>query len=396
MSVRKVSRKRGIAWEVRFRDGARNRSRVFDRKKDAVAFEAEMRRQKRLGMLAPMEASAERLADFGREWWRLHAEPNLAESTRASYASVWDLHVLPYMGHLRLREITPLVVANLRAELDAGVGPPTVRRALMVLQSAMRLAVVQGRIQSNPVSAIRKPRHERKPVRPLVPKSIEKLRGELGLRDATLVSILAYAGLRPGEALALRWVSIRRRTILVGRAVSLGKEKGTKTNATRTVRLLAPLTRDLAEWRLACGRPDETAYVFPRADSAPWRDDDYRNWRKRKFDAAATASGLENIRPYDLRHSFVSLLIQEGVSVVEVARQAGHSPEECLRTYAHVFDEFDPADRTPAEDRIRKARESDVRVLYVDPGVEALAMPEFRAVMPSRRPDSNRGPLHYE
>ena len=139
----------------------------------------------------------------------------------------------------------------------------------------------------------------------------------------------------------------------------LGQEKGTKTNATRTVHLVGPLAQDLAEWRLACRRPPSDAYVLPRGDGSAWHDDDYRNWRKRKYAPAARAAGLQSARPYDLRHSFVSLLIQEGLSVVEVARQAGHSPEECLRTYAHVFEEFDLADRTPAEDRIRAVRRSD-------------------------------------
>ena len=66
-------------------------------------------------------------------------------------------------------------------------------------------------------------------------------------------------------------------------------------------------------------------------------------------------------RPYDLRHSFVSLLIAEGHNVVEVARQAGHSPKMALDTYAHVFEEFDPTQRVDAAERIRKARE-DLRV----------------------------------
>ena len=61
-------------------------------------------------------------------------------------------------------------------------------------------------------------------------------------------------------------------------------------------------------------------------------------------------------RPYDLRHSFVSLLIAEGHNIVEVARQAGHSPKMALDTDAHVFDEFDPAERVSAVDRIRAAR----------------------------------------
>jgi len=60
-------------------------------------------------------------------------------------------------------------------------------------------------------------------------------------------------------------------------------------------------------------------------------------------------------RPYDLRHSFVSLLIHEGRSVVDVARQAGHSPTMTLDVYAHVFDEFDLSERVSVEDRIAQA-----------------------------------------
>jgi integrase len=170
------------------------------------------------------------------------------------------------------------------------------------------------------------------------------------------VSVLAYAGLRPGEALALRWEHIRERTILVEGSVSLGREKDTKTHRTRTVRLLGPLGQDMAEWRLASGRPDESALIFPALAWRPWADHDYRNWRKRIFRPTALAAGVEAPRPYDLRHSFVSLLIHEGVSIVEVARQAGHSPEECLKTYAHTFEEFDPADRKAAAATIGEAR----------------------------------------
>ena len=83
---------------------------------------------------------------------------------------------------------------------------------------------------------------------------------------------------------------------------------------------------------------------------------------------AVEAAGLAAARPYDLRHSFVSLVIHEGVSIVEVARQAGHAPEECLCTNAHTFEEFDPANCVPAADAISRAREKvlgpNVRSLY--------------------------------
>jgi integrase len=123
------------------------------------------------------------------------------------------------------------------------------------------------------------------------------------------------------------------------------------------VRVLGPLAQDLAEWRLHAGRPSADALLFPGHDAEPSTATAYRDWRRRIYAPAATAAGVERPRPYDLRHSFVSLLIAEGHSIVEVARQAGHSPKMALDTYAHVFEEFDPAERVNAADRIREARE---------------------------------------
>lgn len=198
-------------------------------------------------------------------------------------------------------------------------------------------------------------------VTPLAPETVEAIRDWLLrrqlVRDATLVSVLAYAGLRPGEALALTWAHVRDRTILVEGAVSLGAIADTKTGRRRTVPLVGPLAQDLAEWRLHAGRPDAAALVFPGHDGGPWTPTAYQNWRGRTYKPAATGAGVEHPRPYDLRHSFVSLLIVEGHNVVEVARQAGHSPKMALDTYAHVFEEFDPAERINAADRIRRARE---------------------------------------
>jgi hypothetical protein len=66
------------------------------------------------------------------------------------------------------------------------------------------------------------------------------------------------------------------------------------------------------------------------------------------------------MRPYDLRHAFCSLLIGEGMSVVEVARQAGHAPTMTLATYAHVIADLEGSERVPAEASIRAAREAEV------------------------------------
>ena len=138
--------------------------------------------------------------------------------------------------------------------------------------------------------------------------------------------------------------------------MAFGVEKPTKTGRTRHVRLLRPPADDLEDWRSIQGTAQRAALVFARDDGTPWLDDDWRNWRRRTFAPAARAAGLHDCRPYDLRSSFVSLLIHEGQTVMEVARQAGHSAETCLRHYAGVFADFDPAQRVAAEEQIRAAR----------------------------------------
>lgn len=351
-------------YVVRWVEVDKHRARNFARKADAEAFEAEVKRQSRLAELGLPDPGAGRitLAEFAREWWAYHAEPNLATATRRHYAELFDRHVLQQLGGLELRELTPDVIEDFAADLKrSGVGDPTVRKTLALVQSVLARAVARGRIPRNPVAAIRKPPQRRaRPVSPPSLAAVEQLRAELRdagrLRDATLVCVLAYAGLRPGEALGLRWREIGERTLTISGSVVLGEEKTTKTGGHRSVRLLTPLAADLAEWRLASGRRTLSVFVFPRSDGRHWCDTDWRNWRRRVYVPNAVAVGIERPRPYDLRHLFVSLLLAEGANVVEVARQAGHAPSMSLDTYGHVIEELAGVERVSANDAIRRAR----------------------------------------
>jgi integrase len=364
VSIEKVQRQGRAVWRVRWRDELnRERSKVLGTKRDAEAFDAEIRRRKRTGELATMDAGKETLANFAEEWWRLYAVPNLAPKTLRVYADLWDRYVLPRLGGYPLRNLTPEVLARFRADLaGAGVGDPTIRKLMSIVQGVLQRAVEWHRLTTNPARAVRKPPQKRmRRIEPPSPLAVERMRARLRangrLRDATLVCVLAYAGLRPGEALALEWQHIGDRTILIEGAVALGNVKETKTRQTRSVRLLPPLATDVAEWRLACGRPDGSTFVFPGLEGRPWADHDWRNWRKRVYAPVAEAVQLDGSRPYDLRHAFCSLLIAEGLSVVEIAQQAGHSPAMMLATYAHVIEELAGTERRPAEAVIRDARD---------------------------------------
>jgi hypothetical protein len=148
VSVERAKRKDGsVVWRVRWRQGGRNRSKVLGRKRDAEAFDAELVRRKRTGELA-LDAGKELLSDFGEEWWRLYAEPNLARSTLHGYASIWDAHVLPRLGSIPLRELTLDSINRFRLELEAdGVGPASIRKTLTLLQGVLQRACEWGRLR---------------------------------------------------------------------------------------------------------------------------------------------------------------------------------------------------------------------------------------------------------
>jgi integrase len=104
------------------------------------------------------------------------------------------------------------------------------------------------------------------------------------------------------------------------------------------------------------GRPADKALIFPSTTGTAWSQPAYQSWRRRAFKRALDGAGLEHARPYDLRHSFASLLLHEGRSVIYAARQLGHDARLTLSTYGHMMDEFEDAPRLDANSAIANAR----------------------------------------
>ena len=129
-----------------------------------------------------------------------------------------------------------------------------------------------------------------------------------------------------------------------------------KTGRRRTVRFLGPLREDLLAWRMACGRPRATWSSSALVRRCGHEREELERRRGSVFAPALKAAGLPPARPYDARHTFASLLLHEGRSVVYVARQLGHAATLTLTTYGHVVDELEDAPRLSAEAAIRAAR----------------------------------------
>jgi site-specific recombinase XerC len=269
-----LRRKENGRWELRWREAGRRRSRTFDRKGDAVAFESDRVRRKQLGHTAiPSDVP---LGEFVETYWRLHAVPNLAPSTRDFYKLTWTNHIMPRLGDHGVRELTPKRLARFREELErAGVGAATVRKTMAIVQSILSFAVAEELVEFNAAASVRKPQYERaREPHIFLPAEVERIRGQLAsLRDRTLIAVLAYSGPRPQEVVfRLAWEDIGERAI---------RYRDTKRHRVRFTPLLTPLGDDLREWFLACGRPGGKQPVFPAHDGRFWSDDDWRNWRSR-------------------------------------------------------------------------------------------------------------------
>ena len=365
MSIERIERKRGAGWRVRWREAGRNRARVFDRKADAVAFEAETRRRARTGDLVALDAGRQTLQEFAEEWWRLYAAPNLAPTTLASYASLWDAHVLPRLGATRLRDIDPQTIARLRADLTtAGVGTvvdpqgdgdparrartrrrvaahpgqPRARRPQAAAAArARRPAAFTGHGRAHPRGSAReRPARATPSSSPCSPMPGSGPAKRLHSSGATSASARSSS-----SAASCSASSRRRRPAEPGRSACSPRSPPTWASGVSPA-AGRPTTRSSSPAIAAASGATTHGATGAAGSSAPRR----------------TSAGIgAPVRPYDLRHSFVSLLIAEGANVVEIARQAGHSPTITLSTYAHLFDERPPGQRS-AEDEIRAARQA--------------------------------------
>ncbi|MGC9221476.1 MAG: tyrosine-type recombinase/integrase [Solirubrobacteraceae bacterium] len=384
--------KKKTAWRVQYDTGARDasggpvrESKTFDRERDAKDFDADVRLRRQRGALGLLDAGTETLDAYVLNTWAPTYGVALASKTRETYSSLYDAHIAKPLGSIALRDFTPELIAHWQAErLALKAGPTAVRRALELLGGILQRAAEAQRIPSNPARLVRKAKLPRRSeVRPLAPATVEAMRAHVlappprlvpaskagqrpraaystaarpDPRTAILISLMAYAGLRPGEALALQWGDVDENTLLIERAMSLGEVKDTKTGAHRSVRLLAPLAADLKTWRLRSGRPSPSALVVPAGSGGAWTRAAYDSWSKHTFHRAAEAVNRPEATPYDLRHSFASLLLHEGRSVIYVARQLGHGAQLTLSTYGHVIEELEGMPNLSAEDAIRNAR----------------------------------------
>jgi len=260
----------------------------------------------------------------------------------------------------------------LALKLDAkAAAATTVSRKRAVFYNALQYAVELGLLPSNPLDTIRwKPAKVAETVDPRVvinPRQAQELltavtyvgRRGRGRRLMAMYACMYYAGLRPGEAIALRDADCHLPSHGWGRLAlttsrpevntrwtdtgSAHEERRLKHRAQRDVRpvpippvLVSILREHMAEFGPG---PDGRLFRSERGGvvASTAYGDVWAQARTLAFTPAQVASPMAR-RPYDLRHAAVSLWLNAGVPATEVAARAGHSVEVLLRVYAKCVD----------------------------------------------------------
>ncbi|MBA2643147.1 MAG: site-specific integrase [Actinobacteria bacterium] len=334
-------------YEITYRDsdGRQRWKTVSGGLKDAqTALEDIHGRRRRGERVSPTRAT---FAEVAEAW--LATQTQLRPRTRASYESLLRVHVVPRIGRLRIAEITEDDVAFVIAEMQKGDSKAwTIRTALTPLGRVLSYAARRGFIAVNPIRHLERgerPSPGRREMRILQRGEITALLDVADPRYRPLLAIAVFTGLRLGELLGLAWqdVDLGDGVIHVRKQLDRdGQRVAPKTpQAMRDVVLMPALGRLIREHRLASRHSRPRDLVFA---SALGTGLDRRNVSRRGLERAVERAGLGDpsrptLRFHDLRHTFASLLVAQGMNVVFVSRQLGHaSPDITLRVYAHLFD----------------------------------------------------------
>ena|SRR5829696_935954 len=247
--------------------------------------------------------------------------------------------VKPHVGDVRLSKLTPADVrAMYRRLLSDGLTPSTVGNVHVILKQALRDAVRDKHIRSNPLDDVKPPKLTRKEKQVLTPDEVRRLLDAVkGERFEGAYVLAATCGLRIGEILALRYedVDLTAGTIRIEHTLYQGKCTAPKTSSSRRT-LTLPQTALESLVRLCNGSTNPTGYLFATGSGKPVDVSNFYRW---SWKPALRRAGLPEITPHQLRHGAASLLLNENVPVPVVSRYLGHANSSVtMKVYAHMID----------------------------------------------------------
>lgn len=293
------------------------------------------------------------VAEWLRTWFALYAKPNIRPTTARSYQGSMELHIIPRIGCIKLNKLTGRDIQKLYKDLmengrlrkaqkskQPGLSSTTVRGIHMMLHNALDRAVKERLILRNPTEDCIIPKVQKQEMKILHPEDMKayleaaEKRGVLPMFYLELVS-----GIRKGELVALRWedLDVEHRTISVSKQALGGLGKELVVNRPKTENSIRRISIPQEAVDLLVQEHEkhpESPYLFPSPlTGGMYHPDSVVNLHKKILKDA----GLEHIRFHDLRHTFATTALQNGVDVKTVSSMLGHYDAGfTLCTYTHA------------------------------------------------------------
>ena len=293
------------------------------------------------------------VAAWLRTWFELYAKPHIRPSSMNYYHRNIEQHIIPAIGDIPLNKLTTRDLQKLYNDLQSngrlrkvqkkekpGLSNSTVRGIHMMLHNAFERAVKERLILRNPTENCIAPKIQKFEMQILQPEHIKEYLNAANARGLLPMFYLELvSGLRKGELTALLWsdLDIQNRTISVSKQyvknpngeLTLSRPK-TETSVRKVSIPQEAIDLLIAEH----DKHPDNPYMFPSPITGEmYYPDSIVNLHKKILKDA----GLPHIRFHDLRHTFATLALQNGVDVKTVSSMLGHYDAGfTLRTYTHA------------------------------------------------------------
>jgi integrase len=351
-------------YTVRWRDGGRGSKahrKTFEIEEDALEFQLALTRTRQTGKrVRPASTTRKTIADAIDAYQRGPGKAT-ATTTQTQRADVLNAWVRDQIGAMPLTHLDRPELELWRDDiLAAGCSVIQANRARSALSTVLTSAASRGWIAANPILGWRALSEPKPEANALSITDIERIRRHLPThRDRTFLAVMALAGLRTQEALALRWNDVHPASITVTRAYVDGEFKATKTGTSRAIPIPHALSEDLRQHRPGGHSPHSHArggLVFP-SSADPAAPLDLHNWRARIWHPAVKKAIGYRVRVYDARHTYASLALHAGITPMELHHRLGHASwTTTIKHYSHIIEQAGIEDREPIDDAIQRAR----------------------------------------
>ena len=288
----------------------------------------------------PKGTSLSTLAGYYEQKWE-KTFPLFAKATRRNYTSTMSFWISVF-GNRQLSSITPsdITIALVEHKTNKGklLSPHSYNNYKSVLSSMFRAALGDKLVQSNPCAGIKKQKLAPAELRinPFEKEEAKNILVYFMSKDEQIHNYFAFqfaCGLRPSEAIALKWsdIDFKKRIVRVVQALVEGEIGDTKTVASvRDVDLTDYALSILASQKKHSFLKGDTVFLNPETGKA-WSSPE--KLRRNNWNPCLKKLGILHRSPYNCRHSYASWMLTDGIPIGYVSKQLGHA--SIATTLAH-------------------------------------------------------------